>query len=432
MQKRDLKKYSLPDAPGVYIFRGKRREVLYVGKATSLKQRVRSYFSPDLIEGRGERIVLMVQEAKSLTWEETDSVLEALILEAHLIKKHQPPFNAREKDNKSFNYLVITDEDFPRVLVMRGRELAKLSANSYKLKATFGPFPQGGSLKTALKIVRKIFPFRDKCTPCVKGAFTHFTQRGHEKNGVCKPCFNRQIGLCPGVCSGEVSKRAYAQTVRHIALLFSGKKQQLVEKLEREMAQHAKREEYEEADEKRRQIHALTHIRDVALIDDSFRDPSGASFEKTLRIEGYDIAHTSGSETVGVMTVVENGEAKKSDYRKFTIRTAKNDDTGALAEVLSRRLAHPEWPLPRLIVVDGGKGQVNAAEAILKQSGVSVPIVGVTKDERHRPKGFTGALPQKLIDARGGRELERDALLVNSEAHRFALTWHRKRRGKVR
>src|SRR3989304_5679011 len=142
MTKKELNKFKLPDGPGVYIFK-KGKKILYIGKATSLRDRVRSYFSSDLVKGRGERIVAMVAAATSLAHQTTDSILEALILEANLIKKHQPPYNVDEKDNKSWNYVVVTKEDFPRVLIIRGRDLYSLKAESWKLKATFGPFPHG-------------------------------------------------------------------------------------------------------------------------------------------------------------------------------------------------------------------------------------------------------------------------------------------------
>src|SRR3990167_7275136 len=140
---------KLPDHPGVYIFRGPKREILYIGKATSLKSRVASYFRRNLMETRGPIIVGMVEVAKTVDFIETDSVLEALILEAHLIKKHQPSFNTKEKDNKSFNYVVITKEEFPRVITMRGRELG---VRSDEVKYSFGPFPQGGVLREALSL----------------------------------------------------------------------------------------------------------------------------------------------------------------------------------------------------------------------------------------------------------------------------------------
>ena len=408
MTRKELNKYELPDSPGVYIFRGLRGKILYIGKAASLHDRVRSYFSPDLAAMRNSAIAGMVSDARAISWKKTDSVLEALILEANLIKQYQPPYNAREKDNKSFNYLVLTKEDFPRVLVVRGRELfgGSLRTKNLKPKTVFGPYPQGRSLADALKIVRRIFPFRDSCTP---------------DSG--KSCFNRQIGLCPGVCSGEINKTEYARTIRHIAELFSGNFMGLKRELAKEMRAAAKSEQFEKAEELRRQISALEHIRDVSLIRDESRVSSGGTGSTgiTSRIEAYDVAHTAGAETVAVMTVIENGEAVKSDYRKFKIRTAKNDDIGALKEVLSRRLAHNEWPLPRVIAVDGGTAQVRAAGRVLKDVGVFIPVVGVVKNEFHKPERLTG-------DTRSIEEYGKDILLANSEAHRFAIEYHRLRR----
>ena len=405
MTKDELKKFKLPDEPGVYIFK-KGRKILYVGKATSLHDRVRSYFSNDLIEGRGERIVGMVQMADKISFQTTNSVLEALILEASLIKRHQPPYNVDEKDNKSFNYVILTKEDFPRVLVVRGRELYQ-QWEQKDIKYTFGPFPHGMQLQEAMKIVRRIFPYRDgKCIPC-----------GTAKNKNCKPCFNRQIGLCPGVCTGEVSKEEYAHTVRNIKDLFSADFHGLKRRLTKEMQQLAKSEKFEEAKTHRGQIHALEHIRDVSLLKAEHRIAPGGG----IRIEAYDVAHTSGTETVAVMTVVSNGEKVPAAYRKFKIHSATNDDTAALREVLERRLNHAEWPLPRVFVIDGGKGQINAAQKLLKQRGIEVPIVGVVKNEFHKPERLIG-------HASSIKAHERDILLANGEAHRFAINWHRTRR----
>ncbi len=404
MIREEFDSYTLPDAPGVYFFmRGE--TILYIGKAASLRDRVRSYFSADLVMGRGERIVTMVAEANALKWRETDSVLEALILEANLIKEHQPPYNVDEKDNKSFNYLVITKEEFPRVLTVRGRELF-LTWDKRDIAYVFGPFPQGGSLKEAIKIVRKIFPFRDSCTP-----------------GSGRPCFNRQIGLCPGVCSGEMNAEEYARSVRHIKELFSGNFHGLKRLLAREMKEASTAERFEEAVVLRRQIGALEHIRDVALIKDEHRVSSGGRATGSERVEAYDVAHTSGTETVAVMTVVEAGLAVKSEYRKFKIVSATNDDVASLTEALTRRLGHQEWMLPRVIAVDGGVGQVRAAEKVLRDVGILVPVVGVVKDEHHKPVKIIG-------DEHAAKQYERDIILANSEAHRFAIGWHRVRRAR--
>ncbi len=420
MERTNLTKFKLPDSPGVYFFK-KGRTVLYIGKATSLRDRVRSYFASDIVSTRGEAVARMVDEATSVAHTKTDSVLEALILEANLIKIHQPPYNAISKDNKSFNYVVIIKEDFPRVLVVRGRELFGLQAKSYKPKAVFGPFTQGASLQEAVKIVRKIFPFRDsKCVPCQE----QLTKVGPSKYQgptlvKCKPCFNRQIGLCPGVCTGEMSKEEYAVVIGHIRELFSGNFKGLKRQLAKEMKAATKAEEYEHAQTLRRQISALEHIKDVSLIKNERVSAGGGA-----RIEAFDVAHTAGTETVAVMTVVDNGEAYKAAYRKFKIQSATNNDVAALVEALERRLTHVEWPLPRAFVVDGGTAQVRAAERVLRKAGVGIPVVGVVKNERHKPERLIGE--RRILEA-----YERDILLANNEAHRFAISWHRKRRGKL-
>lgn len=419
MERTQLKTYELPDSPGVYIFRDSRGKPLYVGKAASLRDRVRSYFAHDLAHSRSPAVAGMVGKAKRLTWHDTESVLEALILEANLIKKYQPPYNIDQKDNKSFSYLVVTKEAFPRVLVVRGRELAQ-QWDAKNIKKVFGPYPEGGSLKEALKIVRKILPFRDTCTPQVgKPAST----RGASTRG--RPCFNAQIGLCPGVCAGVLSKADYARNVRHLELLFSGKLAALRRQIAKDMKVLVAKEAFEEASVYKRRLEALNHIRDVSLIKNEHRIAFGGAFAgDTVRIEAYDIAHTAGSETVGVMTVVENGETNRAEYRMFKIKGATNDDTAALAEVLSRRLAHPEWRMPHVIAVDGGRGQLNAAQRILNTAGVSIPLVGVVKNDRHKPERLIGH--EKSIRAH-----ERAILLANNEAHRFAIQYHRKRRRRA-
>ncbi|MEK7227419.1 MAG: hypothetical protein AAB641_00830 [Patescibacteria group bacterium] len=387
MKSKDLSQFNLPDVPGVYFFkRGK--EILYVGKATSLKDRVKSYFARDILLTRSPLIAKMLDEADKIEFIETDSVLEALILEANEIKKHQPIYNSKEKDDKSYNFVTITKEDFPKVLITRGL-------------GTYGPFPYSGELKEALKIVRKIFPYRDeKC----------------KLTG--KPCFNAQIGLCPGPCAGLISKADYRKQIRKIKLFFEGRKETLIKSLEKEMKSLAKVHKFEEAEKVKRQLFALNHIQDIALIK---RDLTTNNRQPTaFRVEAYDVAHISGTNAVGVMTVVEDEEINKSQYRKFKIRIDKNDDIKNLKEVLSRRLGHPEWRFPNLIVVDGGKGQINAARKVLEESGLEmIDVVSVVKDDRHRPKEI---IPKSSIL---NPKSERAILLANSEAHRFAINYHR-------
>ena len=418
MKSQELAKLGLPDSPGVYFFK-KGTEILYVGKATSLRSRVKSYFSHDLARTRGPLIVGMIEKADTVDFQKTDSVLEALILEANLIKKHRPEANTMEKDGKSWNYVAITKEKFPRITLIRGRELQAMinkgtaDIGGAKARYEFGPFPHGLSLIEAMKIVRRIFPYRDmKCIP-----------KEDQKNQAGKPCFNRQIGLCPGVCTGEISVADYAKQVNHIRLFFEGRKKALVRSLQKEMKASAKNLEFEKAAEIRAKIHALNHIRDVSLIKREKTEVAAG-----MRIEAYDIAHTAGKSAVGVMTVVEDGEAKKADYRLFNIRgDFKGSDTDALKEVLRRRLNHPEWQYPNLIAIDGGIGQINAAKQVLGELSderlKNIPLVSVVKDDSHKADYFLG-------DLELAKKHKTEIILANSESHRFAISRHRTLRGK--
>lgn len=408
---------NLPDTPGVYFFkRGK--EILYIGKATSLRDRVRSYFSSTAVEtSRGGRIVQMLALAASVDFQVTDSVLEALILESQLIKKHQPKYNAKAKDDKSYLYVVITKEDWPRVLAIRGKDLLQEEANSDRfthllagsdathnlpLLFAFGPFPHSSELKEALKIIRKIFPFRDTC-----------------KLNQSRGCFNYQIGLCPGVCIGAISKIDYQKNINQIAQLFRGRKQSLIKKLKQLMRQASREHNFEQAARTRDQIFALNHIQDVSLI----KIPPMSRTPLDMRIEAYDVAHLGGGAAVGVMVVAENGELKKSGYRKFKV-THGADDLANLREVLARRLAHPKWSLPELVVIDGGLNQLNTVKIVLAKEKITLPVVSVVKDEHHRPREIIG--DQKMA-------LKHRALILrlNHEAHRFAIGYHRHRMRKL-
>ncbi|OGG54762.1 hypothetical protein A3D62_00370 [Candidatus Kaiserbacteria bacterium RIFCSPHIGHO2_02_FULL_49_11] len=413
MKSLDLKKKKLPDSPGVYLFRGPKRKILYIGKATSLKDRVRSYFVRDIAEIRSPLIEKMIKDSKNIEYIETDSVLEALILEANLIKKHQPLYNTDEKDDKSFHYVVITKEKFPRVLTVRGKDLLSLKTKNLQLKTLHGPFPHGLQFKEAMKIIRKIFPYFDTKHPVeemlTKGKGKHVR-------------FNQSIGIYPGRQDEPLDEKEYRRTIRHLQLFLEGKKQSILTELKRDMKRHAKAQEFEKAAGLKRNIFALSHIRDVSLIKEEYRAPKAT--DRTFRIEAYDVAHISGKQTVGVMTVVEDGEVHKNEYRKFKISKDANNDVAALREILLRRLAHSEWPYPRLIVVDGGVAQVNAAKKVLEGLGYEIPVVGVVKDEHHRPRGFAG-------DKTHIPEREKEIILGNSEAHRFAISYHRARRGKL-
>lgn len=409
MQLKDLKKYKLPDSPGVYFFQ-KGKEVLYIGKATSLKDRVRSYFSNDLIKTRGPRLVDMITKSNKILFKETDSVLEALILESALIKKFKPIANTKEKDDKSYNSIIITDEKIPRVLMIRNKDIKNKTgkARDLKIKSIFGPFPNGSQLKEALKIIKKIFPHFDISRPV-----DSLNQKDIERIKL-----NIQIGLYPNIFDNTVSITDYKKTIRNITLFLEGKKNTLIKKLEKEMTELSKSRKFEEADRVKRTIFSLKHIKDISLIsyDDVIND------DEFFRIEGYDAAHLYGTNAVGVMTVIENNQIKKSDYRKFNIKQNNQfDDYASLREILERRFKHSEWRYPDLIVIDGGKQHFNLVESFIKEYKINVDIVSVVKDDKHKPKDFLGKAD--IIE-----KYKKNILLVNSEAHRFALKFQKEKR----
>ncbi len=410
MQKSELNKFNLPDVPGVYLFK-QGRKVLYVGKATSLRDRARSYFDDDLIATRGPRVVDMVTKANRIAHETTPTVLEALVREAALIRLYRPPANTEGKDDKTFLYAVITHEEIPRVLVMRGKDIdfkTKCTNDGQKIKAFYGPFPSGTQLREGLRLIRRIFPFFDTEKPVG-------TKSKHQ---TAKIEFNTQIRQYPRV----FSVKEYGRTIRHVMLFLSGRGKELRAALEKEMRHAAKEERFEDASAARRELFALDHIQDVSLIKDEWLEDARGK-QGSVRIEAYDTAHLSGTNAIGVMIVILGGVPSKKEYRTFRIRgVQKNDDIASLKEILSRRLGHPEWQLPQAIVVDGGTTHKKAAEGVLKAVGVNIPVVAVVKDERHHPR--------EVIAARRAGIIEADAVLANSEAHRFSLAKHRAARSK--
>jgi excinuclease ABC subunit C len=460
----DFQKLNLPDNPGVYFFRDSVGGVLYIGKATSLRDRVRSYFSDDLIKTRGRLLVDMLAQAKTVTWQETDSVLEAFILETELIKEYHPKYNTKEKDNRSFNYVVFTKEDFPRVLVVRGRSLKlagksakeQIEALGYQYTDVFGPYPHGAELREALKIIRKIFPYRDKCTPYT-GPKIDAKKVELDESGAtvkssggqyAKPCFNRTIGLCPGVCSGEISKSEYKNRIKELRMFFKGKKMSIVKDLEKSMHDLAKKQMFEKAGEIKKTLYSLAHIKDISMIKRDM-EPLSNDLEKadatngddrlvgsarSARIEAYDIAHMSGKNMVGAMVVMIDGEFENDQYRIFNIKGYdKANDLGALEEVLVRRFAHKEWLYPDTIVIDGGPVHLKRAKNVIddifrkiskdfiKKSCIKKPeIVSVVKDDKHKAK-------EVLRQSRKTYVSNDLAVKINAECHRFVIKHFRKR-----
>jgi excinuclease ABC subunit C len=407
MTSQQLSKLKLPDHPGVYTFRDAEGRPLYIGRATSLKDRTKSYFSADLIETRGPRIVDMVTKAATVTWEETDSVLEAIILESALIKRYQPHYNVDERDDKSSQLVVITAEEWPRVMLVRERDF---KANPFKTKKIFGPYVHSGLIKEALKIMRKMFPFKD--------------DKSHDPR---HEAFYKTIGQSPE--GADLTE--YQKTIRNLTLFFEGKKKQLRSKLKREMDAYAKEMAFEKASELKKLLYALDHVNDMALIkrEKNMKPAGGGQNAKTFRIESYDIAHLSGTNVVGAFTVMLDGEFDKSQYRKFILSSQENNDVKNLKEILSRRLNHPEWAFPDLIAIDGGEPQLNAAKEVLSARRISIPVIGVVKDDKHKARLLIGDIDSIKGGANG--DMSRDIVRLNEETHRYTIAFHKKRRGRL-
>lgn len=381
-----MRKTKLPDKPGVYIFLDGKGGILYVGRATFLKRRVASYFRKDI----DPRIREMVSLAVKIRHYVTETVLESFILEANLIKKHWPKYNVREKDDRSFVYIVIAKADYPKPIVVRGKELRNFPSGSADI---FGPYKSLRIAKEILKIARRIFPY-GTCKP----------NQG-------KPCFHYQIGLCPGICIGTVSKEDYQKNINNLILFLSGEKKRLIKKLMKENPQKAEN---------------LKHIRDASLL---IREDDNVVTEGKLnRLEAYDISHFAGKETFGAMAVFNNGVENKEEYRLFKIKKAPpNDDLASLKEMMERRFKHLEWPFPDLIVVDGGRPQVLAVSRVLRENNIKTPMLGISKLQNDKlvfPLGTKKSF-QELAEA------SKNILLrARNEAHRFA-NFARKRRKKI-
>jgi len=405
-----IKNGELPDSPGVYLMKDAKGRVIYVGKASSLKRRVSSYFQRPL----DARIHQMVREIRSIDYIIKPTAIEALILEANLIKYYFPPYNVKDKDNKSFLYLVITKEDFPKPLLIRGTELGDDASRKYK--AVFGPYTSPRSLRAALDLVRKAIPW----STC--------------ESGQTRPCFYSHLRLCPGVCTGEVSKRDYAKIIRDLIRFFEGKKDAILKGFAREMKAAAKEKRFEDAAELRNRIFFLEHIQDIAVLKredgdvDKIREGE-APVDVFGRVEGYDISNISGTSSVASMAVFENGAAAKQEYRKFRIRSvAGSNDVASIRETLMRRFRNP-WRHPNLILIDGGWPQVNAATSVIRELELGIPVVGLAKG-RTRKKDELICDPNNLEICAVCERHKGLLVALRDEAHRFAIAYHRGLRGR--
>ncbi len=535
----ELKK--LPAKPGVYLMHDEKDTIIYVGKAISLKNRVRQYFQAS--RNRGVKIDQMVSHIARFEYIITDSELEALVLECNLIKEHRPKYNTMLMDDKTYPFIKVTvQEDYPRVLFSR-----RMSKDRAKY---FGPYTSAGAVKDTIDLIHKLYGIRS-CSRALPKTM-----------GKDRPCLNYHIHQCPAPCQSYISKEAYGESVKKALSFLNGNYAPVLKELEEKMNQASEALDFEKAIEYRELLNSVSQIaqkqkitssdmgdrdivalaaekedavvqiffvRDGRLIgrdhfcvrimeDESPQEVLGTflkqfyagtpyiprtimlqyevpdqeliqewltgrrgqkvhiqvprkgekeklvelacknaqmvltqdrerirreegrtigamkeiakllGLEKLERVEAYDISNISGFQTVGSMVVYEKGRPKRSDYRKFRIRGVQGaDDYASMEEMLTRRLSHYE-NYPDLIMMDGGKGQVNVALRVMEALQLQIPVCGMVKDDRHRTRGIYFRNQEIPIsrDSEGFRLVTR----IQDEAHRFAIEYHRSLRSK--
>ena len=399
---------NLPLISGVYLMKDKDGRVIYVGKAVSLRKRVQSYWakSPQLL-----KTGFLVSEIDDIEIMETLSEAEALILEASLIKRYKPKYNVELRDDKSYPYIELTNECFPRISIVRPRDKIK----GYKY---YGPYVNVKLVREALNIIRRIFHFR-VCHPFPKRA-----------------CLDYHIGLCDAPCIGNISEKEYAQNIRHVCLILEGKKDELYRNLKEEMENLSRARKFEEAAKVRDQLRAIGALysgtKDINYYKEAEQLQRAIGLSRPPeRIEAFDISNIMGNQAVGSMVSFFNGRPDKQNYRRFRIKEVEGiDDFKMIAEIVRRRyfrLKNEGRAFPDLIVINGGKGQLSSALGELKQLEVEIPVISLAKreEEIYAPHKKN---PEILSDfSLGLRLLKR----IRDEAHRFAIAYHRKLRGKA-
>ena len=384
---------TLPSSPGVYFHKNREGKVIYVGKAAVLKNRVRQYFQ--------------------------NTEMDALFLESEMSKRYMPKWNILLRDDKTVSYVRINmDQPAPDVSITR---------NPLDDKATYiGPFYAKTTIIKALRVLRKIFPYYDK-----------------PYNG--KKTLDTDLGLTPGIEIGKTTEKAYKTELRRLIRYLNGDRDNLLKEIERDMHRHASLGEFEMAAKLRDEYFGLKGLkRKIIFSDKEFLDLSSdqalLQLQKLLnlesvprRIEGYDISHISGSDTVASMVVFKNGVASRADYRKFKIRSSKNDDTASMREVVTRRLKHQEWEYPDLIILDGSDLQLRAVLPLLIEA--KIPTIGRNKSGNADvnliiPHSHQGILSFSSQIFSNESHLAKLIARIDEEAHRFAITFHRQLRNK--
>lgn len=437
----DLKKQIslLAKIPGVYLFKDKEGNILYVGKANSLRDRVRSYLSKRLALERGLQMTEMIARATQVEIHKATHEIGALILEARLIRQHKPPYNIKLRDDKSFAVIAIDYNcDYPAITVKREIDLEKIAEKlgrersekiSQKLAKVeyFGPYTSSNVVKQTLKTLRKAFRFCD-CSP---EKFRRYSKLG-------RGCFYYSLGQCSGPCLGKVTPKEYRQQIEPIRQFLKGNQTKVIRDLEVQMQKAIDEEEFEQAARIRDQIRALAKIQHAAYLATKAKFIAQAQ-SLSFRIEAYDISNISGQHAVGSMIVAnltdQGLEFAKHYYRRFKIKTVQEaDDVGMMKEVLTRRVrrinpqATLDWQKPDLIVIDGGKGQYRAVQEILAQADLNLPLIAVAKGITRKKvdlfyKFNLLDLNQERLESEA--KVKKIAEKLREEAHRFAISYYR-------
>ena len=397
---------TIPNTPGVYAFKGA-KEVIYIGKAARLRIRIQNHFTQP-----SYRDNLFMKQIKNIGYRETGSEIEALLLESKLIKKHTPKYNIVWKDDKNYFFVAVTKETYPRVFITHQPKNKKT--------AYIGPFVEGKPLKRTLRNLRKAFPY--------------LTTKTH---GIRK-CQYCHLNLCPGSAPNIT---AYKKDIKNLTAVLKGKRTSVIKSLRKEMKEAATAHKYERAGRLRDQIEDLEIIiaHATVLTPSHQRAPldwkeTNKDLKKLLRtkrdihrVEAYDISNIQGKEATGSMVVFENGRPAKSEYRKFKIHISGTpNDFAMMEELVSRRLKHKEWKYPELMIIDGGKGQLSSTlKAMTKEQQKQIKVGAIAK--RNNELFFPGIKEPVLLrnESSGVSNL---VLHIRDEAHRFAITYHRKLR----
>lgn len=429
----ETKLKDLPKEPGVYFHKSSSGEIIYVGKAAVLRNRVRQYFQAS--RNRDPKTEALVEEIHDTDWMVVESELEALFLEAEMIRRYMPRYNILLRDDKAMSYIRISyNSDFPTVSTTR-RPLD--DGAMY-----YGPYFSTYGVRQALKLLRRIFPFATRQVPGQKRATLHY-----------------HLGLDPGLEEGKTTLEDYRKNLRKLMAVIQGKRTFILKEIERDMKRASKEQNYEYAAKLRNQLTALENLgKQVIFSDKEFLDISKDHALNELvdilslegfprRIEGYDISHMQGTNVVASMVVFTNGVSDKGEYRKFKTRKEHNNDFFNMNETIGRRLSEKNlkaWGKPSLVLIDGGKGQLDAAiQARNAQNCEKIPFIGLAKREEQIviQKGKSNVtLNEQAMHKLGGFVTEsEDFLLVNlphntnvvkllqrirDESHRFAITYH--------